>query len=158
MNPQACIHWPKGCLTNGSTGARQASFLTLIGCSVPRPVNRSVRPLRWPPTSGVKYRDRVRKMNIAPNEIENAKVICSTSIDSRHAPTRNCRHTVAGALIGPASGLAICQYDGEESYSLFYCDEDWNPMTDTCNATIEDAMNQAEFEYEGINSTWVKGI
>jgi hypothetical protein len=66
-------------------------------------------------------------------------------------------HVVAGELIGPISGVAICQYSGEESYYLFYCDQDWEPVTDTLHATIEDAMRQGEFEYEGINSAWVKG-
>ena len=33
-------------LTNGSTGAREASFLTFFQFCVARPVNRSVRPTR----------------------------------------------------------------------------------------------------------------
>ncbi|MGQ9547059.1 MAG: hypothetical protein ACUVWS_00380, partial [Roseiflexus sp.] len=54
----------------------------------------------------------------------------------------------------PAAGLAICQYEGETSCYLFGCDSDWNAVTDTWHETLEDALDQAEFEYEGVSKTW----
>ena len=75
-------------------------------------------------------------------------------IDERHQPTGNCKQIVDGQLRGPAAGLAICRYDGEEAYYLFGCDEQWNPVTDTWHATLEEALGQAEYEYQGVESTW----
>jgi hypothetical protein len=53
---------------------------------------------------------------------------------------------VTGELMGPASGLAICQYAGESSFYLFSCDEDWRTLTDTLHESLEDAKAQAEFD------------
>jgi len=75
-------------------------------------------------------------------------------IDGRHRPTGNCRQVVNGEAQGTASGLALCQYDGETAYYLFGCDAKWNAVTDTWHETLEGALQQAEFEYEGVTATW----
>ena len=90
---------------------------------------------------------------IPPVRIDGALVIRWSLIDKRHQATGNCKHFVAGFLQNPAAGLAICRYQDGEFY-LFGCDDCWNCITDTCHATLEEAMNQAEFEYEGITITW----
>lgn len=84
-------------------------------------------------------------MKSAPDEIGGARVVLFTPIDERHRHTGNCRQVVAGELMGPAGGLAICQYEGETSYYLFGCDEGWDTLTDTWHETLEDAKAQAEF-------------
>lgn len=91
-----------------------------------------------------------------PKVIDDAKVILFSPIDSRHKPTGNCKHIVAGILQGPAAGLAICQYDEDPYYYLFYCDPDWNTITDTCHQTLQLAKDMAEFEYIGVSQTWQK--
>jgi len=93
-------------------------------------------------------------MGPAPNEIGGATVVCFTPIDQRHRHTGNCRQIVGGVLIGPMAGLAICQYAGDTTYYLFGCDQDWRTVTDTWHQTLEEAKQQAEFEYEGVTSTW----
>jgi hypothetical protein len=90
----------------------------------------------------------------APRQISGANVVLYTPIDERHRPTGNCRQIVAGVLQGPAAGLAICQYDGEDYFYLFGCDENWSTVTDTLHQTIEEAKGMAEFEYEGVSATW----
>jgi hypothetical protein len=57
--------------------------------------------------------------------------------------------------MGPARCLAICQYPEQPGHYLFYCDDEWTCITDTWHQTREDAMQQAEFEYEGVSKTWV---
>jgi len=37
---------------------------------------------------------------------------------------------------------------------LFGCDAEWNSLCDTWHETLEDAKEQAEFEYEGTSNTW----
>ena len=57
-------------------------------------------------------------------------------------------------MLGPAAALAICQYEGDSQYYLFYCDDEWNVRTDTCHQSLDDAKDQAEFEYEGVSALW----
>lgn len=89
-----------------------------------------------------------------PASIGNAKVIAFTAIDQRHRPTGACRHVVAGELQGPVAGLAICKYEADPGYYLFYCDREWNTITDTYHDSLDAAKQQAEFEYTGVSSTW----
>ncbi len=94
-------------------------------------------------------------MRPIPDTVGGAKVICYTPIDTRHRHTGNTKQIVGGVLLGPAKGLAICQYDGESAFYLFGCDEEWNSLSDTWHETLEDAKEQAEFEYEGTKETWI---
>jgi hypothetical protein len=61
---------------------------------------------------------------------------------------------MAGEEIGAPTGLAICQYDGEDAYYLFACSENWEVMSDTWHQSLTEAKEQAEFEYTGTASTW----
>jgi len=54
-----------------------------------------------------------------------------------------------------AFGLAICKCGQESGYYLFCCDDNWEEFSDTWHETIEDAEDQAEYQYPGINSYWV---
>jgi len=91
-----------------------------------------------------------------PDYIGDARVICFSPIDERHRHTRQTKQTVGGRLLGPAAGLAIGQTKGHGSisYFLFGCDEDWRPISDTWHESLEEAVRQAEFEYEGVGATW----
>jgi hypothetical protein len=93
-------------------------------------------------------------MNPPPKQLGGANVICYAVITSEIKPTGGCRQIVAGVLQGPASALAICQYDGENNFYLFGCDENWQDVTDTWHETLEDAKHQAEFEYTGVSNAW----
>jgi hypothetical protein len=96
-------------------------------------------------------------MHTIPQALDGARVLYYTQIDQRQTSTGKCRHTVYGEPLGAVSGLAICRYDDDAGeFYLFYCDENWDVRTDTCHTTLEEAMAQAEFEYEGVNATWVK--
>lgn len=93
-------------------------------------------------------------MDRPPESIDGARLVRWTVIDERHRPTGNCAQIVDGVLQGPAAGLAICQYEGDSAYYLFGCDFEWNSATDTYHERLEDALGQAEFEYEGVTATW----
>ena len=92
--------------------------------------------------------------NSAPLQIGGARVLMYAVIDSRHRPTENCRHIVGSNDFSRAGALAICQYPDAHGYYLLYCDAAWNEITDTWHQALDDAMNQAEFEYAGITETW----
>jgi hypothetical protein len=95
-------------------------------------------------------------MKPAPKIIDRAKTICFSIIDAQVQPTGNCKQVVGGVLQGPASGLAICRYEGEKTFYLFGCDENWQCITDTLHDTLEDAKKQAEFEYTGVSNIWIQ--
>jgi hypothetical protein len=81
-----------------------------------------------------------------PTKIGGAQVVRWTPIDMRHEPTEACRHRIGSEQMPPASGLAICRYDNEPGFYLFYCDDAWKEITDTWHETLEEAMEQAQFE------------
>ena len=93
-------------------------------------------------------------MKQPPQLVGGARLVQWSVIDDRHRATGNCRQLIDGKPQGPARGLAICQYDGEDVFYLFGCDAEWNTLTDTWHQTLEDALQQAEFEYEGVSATW----
>ena len=93
-------------------------------------------------------------MSPVPKTIDGAGVLWFTTIDGRHRYTGACRHVVRGIPLGAAAGLAICQYRIEGEFYLFYCDNNWNTLTDTCHESLARARQQAEFEYEGTSQTW----
>jgi hypothetical protein len=90
----------------------------------------------------------------APEEVGGFEVVLYTAIDERHSPTGRASLSVAGATGGPVAGLAICKDIGEAAYYLFYCDEDWDPLTDSWHETLDGAKDQAEREFEGVSDTW----
>jgi len=92
-----------------------------------------------------------------PLKIGGAKVLLWSPIDERHHPTGACKHIVGGEAPAPFRGLAICQCEGEDAYFLFYCDENWEAVTDGWHQTIDEAKSQAEFEFEGVTATWECG-
>ncbi|WP_165249839.1 hypothetical protein [Paludisphaera soli] len=93
-------------------------------------------------------------MNDAPESIDGAKVVLFALIDQRCRHTGNCRQEVAGVAQGPAAGLAICQYGEEAGCYLLGCDAAWHCVTDTWHRTVDEAISQAEFEYEGVREAW----
>jgi hypothetical protein len=93
-------------------------------------------------------------MGHTPSEIDGARVLRYAVVDESVRATRNCKHSVLAQKMGPARALAICPYEGEPGFYLFSCDSSWQVLTDTWHETMEDALRQAEFEYEGITANW----
>jgi hypothetical protein len=89
-----------------------------------------------------------------PKQLHGANVLLWTTDLKAARPTARTTHRVGGSVLGPAAALAICQYGGDSQYYLFYCDDDWTVRTDTCHASLAEAKQQAEFEYEGVTALW----
>jgi hypothetical protein len=62
-------------------------------------------------------------------------------------PTGNTRHFVGGEQVVTFAALAIASYEGDEGIYLFYCDEQWETVTDTFHLSVDDALHQAEVEF-----------
>ena len=93
-------------------------------------------------------------MKPVPKTVGTFPVICYSPIDGRHRFTGNTKQVVKGQLMGAMSGLVICQVPGKQEFFLFGCDSEWNVVTDTWHRNLDEAKEQAEFEYEGIGNTW----
>jgi hypothetical protein len=90
----------------------------------------------------------------APSRIDGACVLQVNILHRRHRHSGNCIHRSNGLVQGPAVCLAICQYDEDDGYYLFSCDEKWNVLSDTYHSSLDEAIRQAEFEYTGTSDTW----
>ena len=66
------------------------------------------------------------------------------------------RNFLPPKILGPFAALAICKHIDDSGYCLFYCDENWNVQSDGWYESIEEAKDQAEFEYEGVSACWVR--
>src|SRR6266852_3598997 len=89
-------------------------------------------------------------MEAPPPTLDGARVLRYAVVDDSVVPTGNTVHRVGNKVLGPAAALAICQQDGEDYFYLFYCDAQWNVVTDTWHQSLELAFEQAEFEYRGL--------
>lgn|SRR5215469_2204372 len=85
-------------------------------------------------------------MTKPPHEIDKAKVLRVADL-SGTVPTGATRHVVDGRVVGNFAALAIVQYETETAVYLFYCDAEWNAITDTFHDNIDGAVAQAEFEF-----------
>jgi hypothetical protein len=82
--------------------------------------------------------------------LDGAQVLRYAVVDNSVAHTGACVHRKFNKVIGPAAALAICQFDGDNQFYLYYCDAQWKVVTDTCHESLEKALEQAEFEYRGL--------
>ncbi len=95
-----------------------------------------------------------RTMKKCPDGLGGAKGVMLSFIHAPHIFTGKGMQIVAGKLTGSTTGLAICQDEDETAHYLFGCDEEWNILTDSRHQSMEEAMNQAEFGYQGTKETW----
>ncbi len=94
-------------------------------------------------------------MNNPPEKLDDAQILFWTILDNRYKSTGETKHFINGNYKTDFYGLVIAKYEDEEGTYLFYCDSDWNVLTDTYHESIEAAKEQAEFEFEGTKNTWI---
>lgn len=86
--------------------------------------------------------------------VDGSKVVCFARLDTGAQRTGKTLHVLMGGEFPAFHGLVIIEERPGGPYYLLYCDEYWQPLTDTWHETLEDARLQAEFEYEGISQAW----
>ncbi|WP_051908276.1 hypothetical protein [Candidatus Odyssella acanthamoebae] len=67
------------------------------------------------------------------------------------------KHMVYGKVMTKPYQLQIIQYPGEKNVYLFYCDKEGHEITDSFHENIQDAMSQAEWEFDIRESDWEDG-
>jgi hypothetical protein len=93
---------------------------------------------------------------IIPLYIDGAKTLFYTILDNKHLKTGKTKHIVDGNQVESIYGLSICKYENDPGFYLFYCDENWDVITDTYHESVEEAKEQAEFEYINSIATWTE--
>ena len=84
-----------------------------------------------------------------PRAIDGATVLRFADL-STTSRTGKTRHIVHGREATNFAALAIAQYQSDPGFYLFYCDGDWNTITDTYHDTIDAAIAQAQFEFGSV--------
>jgi hypothetical protein len=75
------------------------------------------------------------------------------SLEGRPASGRT-RHTLNGVEIEPAASLRILQYAEDPGFYLMHFDASGREIADTYHDSIEQAMEQAEWEYNVKPAEW----
>ena len=88
-----------------------------------------------------------------PTDLDGFHLLKYAVFDKTVVRTGNTRHIVPGTNPEP-DRIAICKSPDDESYYLFYCDSQWNVITDTLHQTVEIAEQQAEFEFKNVELMW----
>ncbi|MFA6247493.1 MAG: hypothetical protein WC615_11170 [Mucilaginibacter sp.] len=89
-------------------------------------------------------------MNDIPATVGNARVIYYAVVNLLDSNVYEGRKQIAGFI--------ICQSGNEQGYYLFSCDTNWKEFADTWHESIDDAINQAEYECNGISNLFQKVI
>nr|WP_067055002.1 hypothetical protein [Mucilaginibacter sp. L294] len=89
-------------------------------------------------------------MNDVPAIVGNARVIYYAVVNLLDSNINEDRKQIAG--------FTICQSENEQGYYLFSCDSNWKEFADTWHESIDDAIDQAEYECNGISNLFQKVI
>jgi len=86
--------------------------------------------------------------------LHGARVLKYAIVDSSIQYTGKITVYVDGQLVGPATGLAICKYDNEDSVCIFYCKDNWEVFAAGEYPTVEKAVERMEVAYSGSSKKW----
>lgn len=71
-----------------------------------------------------------------------------------HAPTGKTRHFRDGVLCPAPVELRIVRFEADAGVFLLYCDDRGEALTDTWHRHVDDAMNQAQYEFSVKPHEW----
>jgi hypothetical protein len=86
----------------------------------------------------------------APAVLDGATVELYAHVGGAQRSSHRTRHSV-DRFEERLSNLAIARYHGDPDYYLFYCSAEWEVLTDTCHPTKQEAIEQANFEFENLD-------
>ena len=75
---------------------------------------------------------------------------------SNYQATGKTKHFYGSMEFPMPHELQIVQYQGDKGFYLFYCGKNGNEFTDTYHETLEDALTQAEWEFNVRPDAWSK--
>jgi hypothetical protein len=91
----------------------------------------------------------VFRVGPVPGQLDGAVVLATADL-SGSEPTGGTVHLINDEVLVTPAALALARYEGADGVYLFYCDPDWNVVTDTLHESATDAVTQAEFEFTNV--------
>lgn len=92
----------------------------------------------------------------APQELDGAKVIKQTKNDTAERIGVMFFEEKDGSTIEISiTGLAIVEYEEENGFYLFMCDQNWEVQDDFLVNTVEEAMEWAEKSFDISEKDWI---
>lgn len=92
----------------------------------------------------------------APQELDGAKVIKQTKNDTAERIGVMFFEEKDGSTIEISiTGLAIVEYEEENGFYLFMCDQNWEVQDDFLVNTLEEAMEWAEKSFDVSEKDWI---
>ena len=85
-------------------------------------------------------------------------IIKQIALGPRHIPTGKTRHTNGIEELPHPTVLKMVQYTNDAGFYLIRFDSNGKEITDTFHKSTEDAMAQAEFEYQVKQGEWSEGL
>lgn len=82
------------------------------------------------------------------------RLLKRVKLTSAHQRTGKTQHFHANRPIPEPVELRIVQYSSDPGFYLFYCDESGSEMTDTYHDSIQEAMAQANWEFQVKERDW----
>lgn len=92
----------------------------------------------------------------APQELDGAKVIKQTKNDTAERIGVMFFEEKDGSTIEISiTGLAIVEYEEENGFYLFMCDQNWEVQDDILVNTLEEALEWAEKSFDVSEKDWI---
>jgi hypothetical protein len=88
-------------------------------------------------------------MQSPPVTLDGARVLKVADLTSTQA-TGLISHKIGDKPITDFTAIALAKYDNEPGVYIFYCDDEWNVLTDMLHADLADAEEQARLEFRGL--------
>lgn len=92
-----------------------------------------------------------------PLVIDGAQVKFVALLGREQVATGATHHSVAD-FPQQVAALAIAQYEDDVSVYLFYCNSEWEVVSDTCHESVAAAIAQAEWEFERLSFSVVEDV
>jgi hypothetical protein len=81
-------------------------------------------------------------------------VLQEVVLGAEHRPTERTRHFRGGELQPPPARLQIARYRDDPGFYLLYFDAEGEEQNDTYHLTLDDALHQAQFEFNVAPDDW----
>ena len=91
-----------------------------------------------------------------PRQLGGANVVAYAIVEKNNIHTKNTTQIVSGKVMGAACAMVIAQIDGDSGYYLFGSySQDWASETDSWHEDLESAIDQLDWEYQGLSKNIV---
>lgn len=82
------------------------------------------------------------------------KIIRRIVLTEMRLATGSTKHYKGSVLLSAPHELRIGRYENSQGFYLIHYDQDGDEMTDTYHDTVQEALNQAEYEFHVTPNEW----